>query len=178
MRVEGDAVERSVCLGCRQVHYENPKVLVWCFAYWKDRLLLCRRAIPPSQGLWNPPAGFVEMGESLEEAAAREMAEEVGLTLSPAAMLLYRVASIPHMNEVYIGFRAELTEVPVLVPGPEVLEARLWSEAEFPVQQFAFRELLEDVPEDFFRCLRHREFPIVAVTVRERSPAPGLHHRP
>jgi len=162
----GDALERSMCVSCGRISYENPKVLVWCFAHWQQRILLCRRAHEPARGLWNPPAGFVEMGETLEEAAAREMYEEVGLRLSPAHLTLYRVASIPHMNEIYVGFRSELSEEPELNPGPEVLEARLWAEAEFPVTEFAFRDMLKDVPDDFFRCLRIHDFPILSVTIR------------
>lgn len=158
--VGSDARERSVCINCHHVYYENPKVLVWCFAYWDSRLLLCRRAIPPAQGLWNAPAGFVEAGETLEEATSRETFEEVGLHLPPSSLILYRVASIPHMNEIYVGFRVELAVEPVLKLGPEVSEAKFWSEGELPFKEFAFREMLEGIPEDFFRCLRAGRFPV------------------
>jgi ADP-ribose pyrophosphatase YjhB (NUDIX family) len=164
--VGGDSRERDVCGACHTVHYENPKILVWCFAYWRDQIVLCRRAHEPARGLWNPPTGFVEMGETLEEAAARETFEEAGLELTPASLLLYKVVSLPHMNQVYVGFRVELQAEPELTPGPEVLEVRLWSEAEFPVQEFVFRQMIKDAPESFFRCLRTGKFPVVCATVR------------
>ena len=80
--VENDARERAICPACHYVHYENPKVLVWCFAYSQQRLLLCRRAIPPAKGLWGSPQGFVEAGETLEEAACREMQKRWGFMRS------------------------------------------------------------------------------------------------
>jgi ADP-ribose pyrophosphatase YjhB (NUDIX family) len=170
-RMDDDRVERYVCSFCGRVHYENPKVLVSCFASWKDRLLLCRRAHEPAQGLWNLPSGFVEMGESLEEAAARETMEEVGVQVPPSSMILYRVTSIPHINEIHVGFRAALPTEPRLVLGTEATEARFWSEKEFPVEQLAFREMLHDMPEDFFRGLRTGEFPIASVTLRPAAPS-------
>jgi 8-oxo-dGTP pyrophosphatase MutT (NUDIX family) len=108
----------------------------------------------------------VEAGETLEEAASREMMEEVGLYAAPATLILYRVASIPHMNEIYVGFRVELDSLPELRLGPEVSEARFWSEEEFPFDAFAYREMLNGIPEDIFACLRTGLFPIFSHAVR------------
>ena len=165
VRVDGDIVERIVCGGCGYIDYENPKVLVWCFAHWQGRLLLCRRAQEPARGLWNPPAGFVEQGETLEEAAVREMYEEAGVRVSPSDLTLYRVASVPHMNEVYVGFRTEFAAEPCLKAGPEAIEVRLCAEGELPPDAFAFRTMLKNVPDDFYHCLQTGEFPVFSVAI-------------
>ena len=66
-----DQKERLVCSGCGTVHYENPKILVVCAASWEGRLLFCRRAHEPGRGLWMLPGGFMENGETLQQAAVR-----------------------------------------------------------------------------------------------------------
>jgi ADP-ribose pyrophosphatase YjhB (NUDIX family) len=167
-----DLCERDVCNGCNHVHYDNPKILVWCLPYWRDHVVLCRRAIPPAVGLWAPASGFVEMGETLEEAAARETLEETGLVLQPASLILLEIMSVPHMNQIFVGFRTPLDSKPQLTPGPEVSEARLWSGIDYPLQQLAFADLVGGSAAEFARCLRAGAFPPPrAVTVRCHSPA-------
>ena len=51
------------------------------------RVLLARRAKPPLLGRWSIPGGTVELGETLEEALVREMAEETGLEVEPLEVL-------------------------------------------------------------------------------------------
>ena len=62
---DGDSLPRFVCGACGTIHYQNPKVVVGCLPEWKDKVLLCRRAIQPRFGLWTLPAGFLENGETL-----------------------------------------------------------------------------------------------------------------
>ncbi len=72
----GDNLPRFVCEACGTIHYQNPKLVVGCLAEWQGRILLCRRAIEPRKGFWTLPAGFMENGETTEQAALRETAEE------------------------------------------------------------------------------------------------------
>ena len=102
----GDNRPRYVCDACKTVHYQNPNIVAGCIPVWKDRVLLCKRAIEPRYGLWTLPAGFMENGESTELAAARETLEEACGKVSDFA--LYGVFSIPHINQVYLIFREEL----------------------------------------------------------------------
>ena len=164
--VAGDNRERAMCVRCGLIHYENPRVLVSCFAYFGDRLLMSRRALKPEYGLWAPPSGFVETGETLEDAAARETLEETGVLVAPELMVLYGVASLPDISEVYVTFRAKLIAEPVPRPGPESLEAALQTESQIRWEQLAFKQAVGDYPRHFFRHLRSGRFPIHQVQVK------------
>ena len=73
---DGDTKERYVCNECGVIHYQNPKIVAGCIPEWEGQILLCRRGIEPRHGLWTIPAGFMENGETIEQAAARETLEE------------------------------------------------------------------------------------------------------
>src|SRR3984957_8983354 len=96
--LESELQFRAVCGNCYSIAYENPRVLVWCYLYWQDKLIFCRRANAPARGRWAVAGGFVERGETLEAAVIREVHEETGIGLNPGNIALYRVMPIPHMN--------------------------------------------------------------------------------
>jgi ADP-ribose pyrophosphatase YjhB (NUDIX family) len=158
--LELDQRERRVCAECGEIHYENPRLLVSCYIHWLGRVVFCRRARAPAKGLWALPAGFVEQGETLEEAAVREIEEETGLLLHPRRINLFRLISLPHIDEVYVEFRAELTVAPIFSPGHETLEVALFSERELPRRDLAFGDVMPSYPDEFFECLRSGAYPI------------------
>jgi ADP-ribose pyrophosphatase YjhB (NUDIX family) len=159
--VDDDARPRFVCQSCMAAHYSNPKVLVACLAYHGDRILLCRRAREPGRGLWAIPAGFMEDGESIEQAAARETAEETGVDIQPRDLLLYSVLSLPEMNQIYVTLRAELSCMPEIKAGPESLEVRMIGETDIRRDEWAFASLLENNrPSELFREIRSGRFAI------------------
>ena len=75
---DGDTHERNVCGDCGFVAYENPKVVVGSVVVTDGKILMCKRAIEPRRGFWTLPAGYMELGETVEEGAAREAMEEAG----------------------------------------------------------------------------------------------------
>ena len=77
----GDNRPRHVCDSCNTIHYLNPKIVTGTLPIWEDQVLLCKRAIEPRYGLWTLPAGFMEIGETTEEAAERESREEANANL-------------------------------------------------------------------------------------------------
>ena len=83
-----DGRERPVCDTCGSVTYLDPKVAVAVVVAREGRLLLGRRAAwTRSPGTWSFPAGFVERGEKVEDAAIREVREETGLDVTLGAFL-------------------------------------------------------------------------------------------
>jgi ADP-ribose pyrophosphatase YjhB (NUDIX family) len=138
----GDDRIRSVCDACHTVHYVNPKMVVGCIPEWENQLLLCRRAIEPRLGLWTIPAGFLETGETLLEAAKREALEEA---LAEVEILtLYTLFDIPHISQVYLIFRARLLRNQ-FGPGEESHEVKLFREEDIPWNDLAFTSVRESL---------------------------------
>ena len=135
----GDSLPRHVCDTCGAIHYSNPKMVVGCIPEWGNRILLCKRAIEPRLGCWTPPAGFMENGESTEEAALRETMEEANARVEIGD--LYSMLSVPHVNQVHIFYRARLLDLD-FSPGVESLEVALFEEAQIPWKEIAFRTIL------------------------------------
>ena len=130
--VDAEQRVRRVCAQCGEIAYQNPQVLVTTIVASGDRVLLCRRAAPPAAGRWALPGGFMESGETLEEAAARETYEETGVRIDSGDMRLYAVAALPEISEIYVGFLATVPERTDLVCGSECTEVRFFSEADIP----------------------------------------------
>ncbi len=66
--------------------YPNrPLVAVGAVVFKEDKVLLILRAKPPAENHWTIPGGSVELGETLQEAAEREIWEETGLTIQAGA---------------------------------------------------------------------------------------------
>jgi ADP-ribose pyrophosphatase YjhB (NUDIX family) len=128
------------CPNCNAVFYENPRILVSTMVRCEERLLLCSRAHAPSIGKWNPPSGFLERDETLEEAAARETFEETGVIVPPEDLHLYTVTSLSKISEIYICFRAAITS-DACRAGPEAFEARFFAERDIPWNGLAFPEM-------------------------------------
>lgn len=77
-RNDGES-DRPHCQRCRRHYYLNPVPAACCLVTRGDALLFVQRAVEPCLGQWTFPGGFVEVGETTEEAALRELREETGL---------------------------------------------------------------------------------------------------
>ena len=144
----GDHLPRYICDSCGTIHYQNPRLIVGCVPEYEGKILLCRRAIEPRRGFWTVPAGFMENGETLQQAAARETHEEALATVEVGSLLA--VVHVLPAHQVHVFFRATLRE-PKYGAGVESLEAMLvepkdipWSDIAFPSTDYTLRRYLED----------------------------------
>ncbi|GAB4851528.1 Nudix hydrolase 23, chloroplastic [Ancistrocladus abbreviatus] len=136
---DGEEKMRAICMLCGKIAYQNPKMVVGCLIEHENKILLCKRKIQPSYGLWTLPAGYLEIGESAAEGAIRETWEEAGAevkVLSPFAQL-----DIPLIGQTYIIFLAKLKK-PHFSPGPESMECRLFAFDDVPLDSLAFSSML------------------------------------
>lgn len=133
---------RLYCDACTYPIYENP-VPASCVVVVDDagRLLLIKRSVPPKVGMWCLPGGFMELFESPEEAATRELFEEAGIAGRIEALLGVTTNPNPDYGTVLLmGFLVRSwTGTPVA--GDDADEARF-----FPI---------ESLPEIAFRSHRH-----------------------
>ncbi|MEO5670703.1 MAG: NUDIX hydrolase [Ramlibacter sp.] len=137
---DGDTRERAVCPACDTIHYENPLNVVGTVPYWGEKVLLCKRNIEPRWGKWTLPAGFMELGETTAEGAARETDEEAGAKFQIEELLT--VLSVARVGQVHLFYRAKLLD-DTFDPGHETIEARLFSEEEIPWEEIAFKTVKE-----------------------------------
>lgn len=149
----GDDKDRRVCQRCDFIDYQNPKIVAGSVVLKGDQILLCKRAIEPRKGFWTLPAGFMELGESVEEAAQREAQEEALADIEIDRLLA--VYSVPRIGQVQVMFRARLNGDYGV--GPESEEVKLvdwkdipWSELAFPTVVWALTHYAETRDQDVF----------------------------
>jgi ADP-ribose pyrophosphatase YjhB (NUDIX family) len=133
---DGDNLPRGVCVACGTIHYQNPKLVIGSIPVWGQQILLCKRAIEPRYGKWTLPAGFMENGETVAQAAMRETTEEAGAHIELGDV--FSMLSVPHINQVHVFHLARLVDLDFQA-GVESLEVRMFDEASVPWNELAFR---------------------------------------
>ena len=158
---DGDTRQRAVCPQCQTIHYENPLNVVGTIPVLGDTVLLCKRNIEPRKGKWTLPAGFMELGETTAEGAARETVEEAGAQFEMQA--LFSLINVARVGQVHLFYRATLLS-PEFAPGTETQEALLFDEADIPWDEIAFRTVKETL-EHFFADRRAGHFGFHALDI-------------
>jgi ADP-ribose pyrophosphatase YjhB (NUDIX family) len=123
------------CESCGYAAFYNPKPVAGAIPREPDgRLWLLRRGFDPSAGLWTFPGGFVDLGESVEDAARREAREELEIDVELTGLVgVYSRADAP---VVLVVFAAAPSGEPR--PTPEAPEVRAFAPAELPWDELAF----------------------------------------
>ncbi len=111
-----------------------------------DKVLLCKRNIEPRKGKWTLPTGFMELGESASQGAAHKTIEEAGSQFIMKDF--FTVMSVPSVGQVRLYDLAHLTS-DQFDPSHETMKARLFSEAEIPWNELAFRTVKETLQRYF-----------------------------
>lgn len=131
----GDNRERYVCQACGTIHYQNPRIVAGCVPEHRGAILLCRRAIEPRVGYWTVPAGFMELGETVAAAAARETLEEAEAQVDVGALIA--VIDVVQAKQVHVFFSGTLHEAK-FGAGEESLAVALFTPGDIPWDDIAF----------------------------------------
>ena len=124
---------RPVCTECGRTIFYDPKVSAICIVERGDKLLLVKRGNEPGYGLWSLPGGYVDRGEVVEAAAAREVWEETGLTVEIDQLVgLFSVAG----NAVMVAAFSAKETGGQLKTGPETLDLGFFSLDDLPPLAF------------------------------------------
>jgi 8-oxo-dGTP pyrophosphatase MutT (NUDIX family) len=94
--------------------------------------------------LWAPPAGYLEEGESLEQAAARETLEETGVVVDPQRLALHGVCTLTALGQVYVSFRTQVA-IRHCAPGREVLDAGYFDAQSVPWSALTYPQIETDL---------------------------------
>ena len=130
------AYPRSItCPHCGYGAYYNPKPVAAAIPVTADnQIILLRRGFEPGKGLWTFPGGFVDLGETVEDAARREAQEEIEAEVE--LQHLVGVYSKPDERVVLIVFAATIATAPR--PTPEAPEVYAFARNEIPWDELAF----------------------------------------
>lgn len=150
----GEDRDRLACTACGNIVYVNPRLVVTALPIDDaGRVVLLRRGIEPGYGSWAQPGGFLEVDETVTEAAVRETHEETGLIVEPGRIVgLYTrlEAAI-----VVVAFEARVVGGHPRT-NREALEIQAFAPEEIPWEGIAFkttfwvlRDWVRDVRPDF-----------------------------
>ena len=136
------------CSSCGYAAFFNPKPVGCAIAREPDgRVWLARRGLDPGRGRWSMPGGFVDLGETVEGAIARELDEELCVEADVGALV--GVYSRADTNVLVIVFEVALRGTPRATS--EATEVRAFAPDEIPWDELAFetdaaavRDLLGD----------------------------------
>ncbi|MFD1538495.1 NUDIX domain-containing protein [Nonomuraea guangzhouensis] len=119
----GQAWPRA-CAGCGNTAYLNPLPVAVLLLPVDDGLLVVRRGIEPHRGELALPGGFIDVGESWQQAAARELYEETAVVVDADRVRLFDAHSAPDGTLLVFGLapRTISAALPPVVPTAETME--------------------------------------------------------
>ena len=135
--IEGEERDRFACQACGFIFYVNPRLVVTTLPITeRGEVMLIRRGITPGYNKWAQPGGFLEIDETVLEAAIRETLEETGLQVEPMRMVgLY---SRVEAAVVVVAYEARIVGGEPMTTR-ESLETRPFAPDQIPWPQIAFQ---------------------------------------
>ena len=132
-----DGQIRYHCIKCKTIHYQNPKPTATLICPRGNNVLLVKRAFEPAKGAWSLPGGFLELGETLEDGAKRELKEETNLKGDVVKLL----GNCSHFNSIFgdvllLGLLMKIENWDDLKTGDDASDAGFFNINEFPPLAF------------------------------------------
>jgi len=139
--------KRKYCPECNFIDYKNPLPVALAVAVKDKKFLLIKRGIPPKKGMWGAPSGFIETGETPEEACLRELKEEAGVSGEIVKLLeVVRYEDKELYGDMLVVRYLVKVKEGKLTPGEEAQDARFFDIAELPdYYRYNHKEIIKEV---------------------------------
>lgn len=142
-----DSKIRHVCPKCNTVNYINPIPAAAVVIIQDGKILLVKRGVEPKKGLWSLPAGFIEVDETVQECAIREVREETGLAIELTGVLdVYTIFDDPRYVCLLVVYTAKVKRG-ALAPGDDADDADYFAPDSLP--PIAFKKHSEAIKTAF-----------------------------
>lgn len=145
--VKSNEPRRLVCQVCAFIFYQDPKVVAGTVFTLSGGIVLLKRGVEPALGKWVFPGGYVDRGESVQDAAVRETKEESQLDVKLGPLL--NVYSYPRSPNVIVVYTAEVIGG-TLTAADESTDAAAFAPKEVPWHELAF-DSTKDALNDYIR---------------------------
>ena len=145
--VKASEPKRLVCQSCSFIFYQDPKVVAGTVFTLDDGIVLLKRGVEPALGKWVFPGGYVDRGESVQDAAIRETKEESSLDVKLGPLL--NVYSYPRSPNVIVVYTADVIGGE-LAAQDESVEATTFLPSQIPWAELAFAST-KDALRDYIR---------------------------
>ena len=145
--VKATEPKRLVCLNCSFIFYQDPKVVAGTIFTIEREIVLLKRGVEPAMGKWVFPGGYVDRGESVQDAAVRETREESQMDVKLGPLL--NVYSYPRSPNVIVVYTADVVGG-ALAAGDESVEAGVFARTEIPWDHLAF-DSTKDALNDYIK---------------------------
>ena len=145
---EADQAWPRLCAACGNTSFVNPLPVAVVLLPVDDGLLAVRRNIEPQRGQLALPGGYINRGESWQQAGVRELLEETGVVILPEDLREFRVKSTPDEDMLIVfalAHRVHSSDLPPFVPNEETQEICVLNAP----QELAFSTHTEAVREYF-----------------------------
>lgn len=149
---------RFLCEDCGFTYYHNIAAAVALVFTFEDKVLFTVRNVDPDKGKWDLPGGFIDPNETAEEAACREIREELGLNLQASDLKYittspnnYLYKNVPYRT-MDIFYECELTSDIIKVEAEDEIQELIWvKRSEIDLEKIGFISIRKVIEEKYLK---------------------------
>ena len=147
---------RFLCNDCGFTYYHNIAAAVAIVFTFEDKVLFTVRNVDPDKGKWDLPGGFIDPNETAEEAASREIKEELGIEISNSDLKYittspnnYLYKNVPYRT-MDIFYEYELTSDVIKIAAADEIQELIWvKRSEIDLSQIGFISIQKVIGEKY-----------------------------